>query len=158
MLVAPQQVDARSCIHRDTARLELHPQASARHRLRGPIEGIEAFGTCRPNTELRLPGWPILFSRCAYNQPVADLPDELVSLERAAVTAYEKVRTFRQEYGPPDTDGIWTEAQHAARQEAWDQWREAAGAVQAAITAHAEAAGENRPAIEMAVKKAARAA
>lgn len=38
----------------------------------------------------------------------------------------------------------------------WTAWREAAEQVQAAITHHAEAAGENRAAVEAAVKKAAR--
>ncbi|MEU4038448.1 hypothetical protein [Streptomyces collinus] len=38
----------------------------------------------------------------------------------------------------------------------WRRWREASAAAQAAITAHAEAAGANRYELEQAVKKAVR--
>ncbi|MFE4336085.1 hypothetical protein ACFRQM_44035 [Streptomyces sp. NPDC056831] len=64
--------------------------------------------------------------------------DELIQLQRAAVDAQKTAMSA----SPPE--GAWT------------AWRKAAERVQAAITEHAAATGENRVDVEMAVKKAVR--
>ncbi|MFE9906426.1 hypothetical protein [Streptomyces achromogenes] len=69
-----------------------------------------------------------------------DIPDDLIALERAAEEQRAKLAGL---------DGAEYEAQRRA-------WREAAGAVQAAITAHAKATGLDRYTVEMAVKRAVR--
>jgi hypothetical protein len=69
-----------------------------------------------------------------------DIPDDLITLERDAEDQRARLAGL---------SGQEWEAQRLA-------WREAAERVQAAITAHATAAGENRMAVEMAVKKAVR--
>ncbi|MFE7394250.1 hypothetical protein [Streptomyces sp. NPDC057582] len=63
-------------------------------------------------------------------------PEDLIELERAAVAEQQKAHAV------PYTE------------EAWAPWREAAERFQAAVTAHAEAAGISRYELEMAVKKA----
>ncbi|GAA2929998.1 hypothetical protein [Streptomyces enissocaesilis] len=65
-------------------------------------------------------------------------PDDLINLQRKAAAAYEDA--MRQPY----------------TRETWAPWLEAAEAVQAAVTAHAEATGQNRYEVEMAVKAAVR--
>ncbi|MCX4786446.1 hypothetical protein OG369_09710 [Streptomyces sp. NBC_01221] len=65
-----------------------------------------------------------------------DIPEDLIMLERSAVEEQRKA------LAEPYTE------------EAWAPWREAAAAFQAAVTAHAEAAGVSRFELEMAVKKA----
>ncbi|SFT31794.1 hypothetical protein [Streptomyces sp. ok210] len=65
-----------------------------------------------------------------------NIPEDLIGLERKAVEEQKKA------HGQPYTE------------ERWAPWREAAAAFQAALTAHAEATGENRYELEMAVKKA----
>ncbi|MEU0831317.1 hypothetical protein [Streptomyces sp. NPDC005969] len=65
-----------------------------------------------------------------------ELPDDLIELERKAVAEQQKAHA--EPYTP----------------EGWAAWREAAEAFQAAVTAHAEAAGVSRYELEMAVKKA----
>ncbi|MET8537318.1 hypothetical protein ABZV67_37405 [Streptomyces sp. NPDC005065] len=65
-----------------------------------------------------------------------DIPEELILLERSAVEEQRKA------LAEPYTG------------EAWAPWREAAAAFQAAVTAHAEAAGVSRYELEMAVKRA----
>nr|WTB35091.1 hypothetical protein OG781_41610 [Streptomyces sp. NBC_00830] len=65
-----------------------------------------------------------------------DIPEELILLERDAVAEQRKA------LAEPYTE------------EAWAPWREAAAAFQAAVTAHAEAAGVSRYELEMAVKQA----
>ncbi|MGW5461078.1 hypothetical protein [Streptomyces sp. NPDC003996] len=71
---------------------------------------------------------------------MADIPDELIKLERSAEEERAKLAGLvGDEY----------EVQ-------WRRWREAAEAAQAAVTAHAEASGDSRYDVEMAVKKAVR--
>ncbi|WP_331753781.1 hypothetical protein OG298_01585 [Streptomyces sp. NBC_01005] len=65
------------------------------------------------------------------------IPEDLIVLERSAVAEQEKARAE-----PYTAEG-------------WAAWREAAAKFQAAVTAHAEAAGVSRSELEMAVKKAA---
>lgn len=65
-----------------------------------------------------------------------DIPEDLIELERSAIEEQRKA------LAEPYTD------------EAWEPWREAAAAFQAAVTAHAEAAGVSRYELEMAVKQA----
>ncbi|MFI5635463.1 hypothetical protein ACIA8E_40230 [Streptomyces sp. NPDC051664] len=65
-----------------------------------------------------------------------DIPEDLIELERSAIEEQRKA------LAEPYTD------------EAWVPWREAAAAFQAAVTAHAEAAGVSRYELEMAVKQA----
>ncbi|MEV8032252.1 hypothetical protein [Streptomyces sp. NPDC086182] len=69
-----------------------------------------------------------------------DLPDDLINLERDAEDARARMAGLA---------GAERDAQRVA-------WREASAAVQAAITAHAKATGENRMTVEMAVKKVVR--
>jgi hypothetical protein len=72
-----------------------------------------------------------------YDPAVAiDIPEDLIVLERSAVEEQGKALAV------PYTD------------EAWEPWRDAAAAFQAAVTAHAEAAGVSRYELEMAVKRA----
>ncbi|MCW7941763.1 hypothetical protein AAW14_06650 [Streptomyces hygroscopicus] len=68
------------------------------------------------------------------------MPDDLITLERAA----EQARTALA-----GLDGAAYTAQ-------WERWRDAAGVFQAAVTAHAEATGQSRVEVEMAVKKTVR--
>lgn len=67
-----------------------------------------------------------------------ELPDDLIQLQRTAVAAQAEATSAG--YSP----------------EAWRPWLDAAQAVQAAVTAHAEATGASRYEVEMAVKKAGR--
>ncbi|MEU2487012.1 hypothetical protein ABZ593_20690 [Streptomyces sp. NPDC012617] len=67
-----------------------------------------------------------------------ELTDELIQLERAALDA-QAVAT-----SPSPPAGAWT------------AWREAAQAVQRAVTEHAAATEESRVDVEMALKKAVR--
>jgi predicted kinase len=69
-----------------------------------------------------------------------DIPDELITLERAAEQA-------RQALAGLDGD------EHDAQ---WQRWREAAERFQAAVTAHAMDSGESRYEVEQAVKRAVR--
>lgn len=69
-----------------------------------------------------------------------ELTDELIQLQRAANTARETA-----------TAGTYSA-------EAWRPWSDAVDVVQAAVTEHAKATGQNRYEVEMAVKKAAREA
>ncbi|MEV6833516.1 hypothetical protein AB0N17_03125 [Streptomyces sp. NPDC051133] len=71
---------------------------------------------------------------------MADIPDELIQLERSAEEARAKLAGLAgEEYD-----------------EQWRRWRAASTAAQAAISEHAEAAGCNRYELEQAVKKAVR--
>lgn len=67
-----------------------------------------------------------------------ELTDELIGLQRAASAAQAEA-----------TAGGYTPG-------AWAPWVDAAERVQAAVTAHAEATGQNRAQVEQAVKAAAR--
>lgn len=67
-----------------------------------------------------------------------ELTDELVALQRAALAAHAEA----------------TAGGYSA--EGWAPWMQAAERVQGAVTAHAEATGQNRYELEMAVKAAAR--
>lgn len=67
-----------------------------------------------------------------------ELSDDLIQLQRAAAVAYDEA--MREGYTATG----------------WDPWREASEAVQAAVTAHAEATGQNRYEVEMALKAKAR--
>jgi hypothetical protein len=67
-----------------------------------------------------------------------ELPSELLQLEQAALDAQAAATA------PSPPEG------------AWAAWREAAMAVQNAITAHAAATNTSRVDVEMAVKKAVR--
>lgn len=71
---------------------------------------------------------------------MADIPDELIELERSAEEERAKCA------GLTGTD----------YDEQRQRWRSAAEAVQAAITRHAEATGQNRYDLEQAVKQALR--
>ncbi|MGW5284489.1 hypothetical protein ACWERI_34415 [Streptomyces collinus] len=71
---------------------------------------------------------------------MAEVPDELIMLERSAEQERAKLAGL-------------TGAEYDAQRR---RWREASEAAQAAITAHAEAAGTNRYELEQAVKKAVR--
>ncbi|MGW5498241.1 hypothetical protein [Streptomyces olivaceoviridis] len=66
------------------------------------------------------------------------VPDELIKLERSAEEERAKLA------------GLIGDACDAQ----WRRWREASAKVQAALTAHAEAAKSNRYELEQAVKKA----
>ncbi|MEU8968123.1 hypothetical protein AB0D11_02410 [Streptomyces monashensis] len=70
----------------------------------------------------------------------ADIPDELVQLERSAEDERAKLA------------GLVGDEYDAQ----WRRWREAAMKAQAAVTAHAAAEGIARYEVEMAVKKAVR--
>lgn len=65
-------------------------------------------------------------------------PDELLALQRKALAAHAEATAAG--YSPG----------------AWAPWVDAAERMQAAVTAHAEATGENRAEVEQAVKAAAR--
>lgn len=64
-----------------------------------------------------------------------DIPEDLIELERKAVAEQQKA------HAEPYTE------------EGWAAWRRAAETFQAAVTAHAEAAGVSRYELEMAVKE-----
>lgn len=67
-----------------------------------------------------------------------ELTDELIQLQRAANAAREQA-----------TAGTYSAA-------AWRPWSEAVDVVQAAVTEHAKATGQNRYELEKAVKNAAK--
>lgn len=69
-----------------------------------------------------------------------ELSDDLIQLQHTAVAA--RAEATAGGYSP----------------QAWRPWLNAAEAVQQAVTAHAEATGQNRYEVEQAVKKAVRSA
>ncbi|WP_393075185.1 hypothetical protein [Streptomyces sp. LN704] len=69
-----------------------------------------------------------------------DIPDDLINLERVA----EQARARLDDLSGPE------------HEEQWRAWRHASEAVQAAITAHAEAVDANQYEVEQAVKTAVR--
>ncbi|WP_193433394.1 hypothetical protein [Streptomyces fodineus] len=71
---------------------------------------------------------------------MAEVPDELIKLERSAEEERAKLAGL-------------TGGEYDAQ---WRRWRKASEAVQAAITAHAEATEADRGEVEQAVKKALR--
>ncbi|MDT0467080.1 MULTISPECIES: hypothetical protein [Streptomyces] len=71
---------------------------------------------------------------------MAEVPDELIRLERSAEEERAKLAGLAgEEYDVQ-----------------WARWRETSEAAQAAVTAHAAESGENRYELEQAVKKAVR--
>lgn len=82
--------------------------------------------------------------------------DELVALQQAADDAHAQVLALSAEYGRPTRDGGWTPEQHADWQAAWLAWSDRAAIVQAAVTEHAAATGQDRGKLEQAVKSAVR--
>ncbi|GHE16035.1 hypothetical protein [Streptomyces alanosinicus] len=71
---------------------------------------------------------------------MAEVPDELIPLERSAEEERAKLA------------GLVGEAYNVQ----WTRWLKASEAAQAAVTAHAEASGENRYELEQAVKREVR--
>lgn len=86
---------------------------------------------------------------------VAHTLDDLVTMQRAADQAHAAVLALRDQYGRPSAVE-WTDEQTLTYEQAWRDWREQAGLVQAAVTKHAEAEGKTRFEVEAAVRGAAR--
>ncbi|MCD7440250.1 hypothetical protein K4B79_18725 [Streptomyces lincolnensis] len=82
--------------------------------------------------------------------------EELVEKQRTADQAHAQVLALRDEYGRPAQEGGWSEDQTAAYNKAWEDWRDAAVAIQAAVTDHAEAESRARNEVEADVKRHAR--
>jgi uncharacterized protein YukE len=76
-------------------------------------------------------------------------------MQQTADQAHAAVEALLGEYGPP-TRQPWTDEQTATYDEAWKAWRDAATAVQVAVTEHAAAEGRPRNEVEADVKKSAR--
>ncbi|MFZ3473073.1 hypothetical protein ACODT3_10935 [Streptomyces sp. 4.24] len=85
-----------------------------------------------------------------------ELNDDLVPLQQAADDAHAEVKRLQEEYGRPTQEGGWTDEQHAAWNAAMEVWRDRGAEVQAAVTEHAKATGQDRMKVEAAVKKAVR--
>jgi hypothetical protein len=68
------------------------------------------------------------------------------------------VTTLRDAYGRPSQGGGWTDEQTATYDKAWEGWRDAAQAVQMAVSEHAKAEGAVRFDVESKVKAAVRPA
>ncbi|MFF5019468.1 hypothetical protein [Streptomyces sp. NPDC001165] len=81
--------------------------------------------------------------------------DELVEMQKAADEAHGQVLDLRDTYGRP-TATPWSPRQTEAYETAWQGWRNLAGGVQAAITAHAEEEDKPRFDVEAAVRTKAR--
>ncbi|MFI9339991.1 hypothetical protein ACIG0D_01745 [Streptomyces sp. NPDC052773] len=81
--------------------------------------------------------------------------DDLVNMQRTADEQHARVRQLQDEYGAP-AQQEWTAEQTQAWNDAWTSWRDAADAVQAAVTEHAQEQGAARHQVEADVKKAAR--
>ncbi|MET9757620.1 hypothetical protein ABZ016_00960 [Streptomyces sp. NPDC006372] len=79
---------------------------------------------------------------------------ELVEKQRAADTAYARVRRLEDAYGPP-TQTKWSGQQTTTWETAWRAWRDLARDVQAAVTAYAKQEGTSRQEIEARVREAA---
>ncbi|MEU9415133.1 hypothetical protein [Streptomyces sp. NPDC048272] len=84
-----------------------------------------------------------------------ELNDDLLALQQASDDAHAQVLALSDEYGP-SSGGDWTPEQHQAWHSAWLEWLERAGTVQAAVTEHAQATGQDRGDLEQALKKAVR--
>lgn len=93
---------------------------------------------------------------CLNSLHVAHTFEELVNMQRTADQAHAQVEQLRDEYGPPTTDGGWTEQQTDAYDTSWRAWRNAAETVQAAVTEYASEQGTARNEAEADVKTAAR--
>ncbi|WP_346283447.1 hypothetical protein [Streptomyces sp. T21Q-yed] len=78
-----------------------------------------------------------------------------MELQRAADEAHGRVLELRDTYGQP-TATPWTVEQTGNYETAWQHWRDLAGKVQAAVTAHAKENDEPRFGIEAAVRTKAR--
>jgi hypothetical protein len=86
---------------------------------------------------------------------VAHTFEELVQMQRTADDAHAKVQQLQDEYGRP-TEIEWTDEQITTWHTAWQAWRDAAAAVQDAVTEHAKEQGTARTAVKADVKKAVR--
>ncbi|MFJ2515589.1 hypothetical protein ACIPEL_36230 [Streptomyces griseoviridis] len=82
--------------------------------------------------------------------------DELVTLQRAADDGRSEVLRLQDSYGRPSRGEGWSEEQTVTYEAAWRAWREAAIAVQAAVTEHAREGAALRDGVEAEVKLAAR--
>jgi len=71
---------------------------------------------------------------------VADIPDELIELERAAEEERAKLAGLDEE----------------EREAQWKRWREATDKFEAAVTKHAEETGQSRDDVRKAARKAVR--
>jgi hypothetical protein len=86
---------------------------------------------------------------------VAHTFDELVEIQKTADEAYSRVLELRDTHGRP-TATLWSPQQTEAYETAWQRWRELAGDVQAAVTAHAAQEDKPRFDVEAAVRTKAR--
>ncbi|MGX4695442.1 hypothetical protein [Streptomyces sp. JNUCC 63] len=77
--------------------------------------------------------------------------DELVEMQKTTDEAHSRVLELRDTYGRP-TVTTWSPQQTEAYQTAWQNWRDLAGDIQAAITAHAAQEGKPRFDVEAAVR------
>jgi hypothetical protein len=75
---------------------------------------------------------------------VAHTFEELVTMQRAADQAHATVQALRDRTDP------------AAYDKAWEEWRDLAQDVRAAVTEHAKEHGSMRAGVELDVKKAVR--
>ncbi|MFE9454900.1 hypothetical protein [Streptomyces sp. NPDC006739] len=78
--------------------------------------------------------------------------DELVEMQKTADEAHGRVMDLRDTYGRP-TATPWSPQQTEA---AWQNWRDLAGEVQEAVTAHATEEGTPRYDVEAVVRTKAR--
>ncbi|MDT0387845.1 hypothetical protein [Streptomyces dubilierae] len=79
----------------------------------------------------------------------------LVTMQRTADEAHARVRQLQDDYGRP-SEVEWTDEQMLTWHTAWKAWRDAADAVQQAVTEHAKEQGTGRHQIEVDVKAKAR--
>ncbi|MFG2986445.1 WXG100 family type VII secretion target [Streptomyces sp. NPDC048258] len=84
---------------------------------------------------------------------LSDDLDELIGLQEAADEAHAEVKRLQEELG--DAPQKWTDEQHVAWRDAWEDWREAGEQLDLALTDHAETIGLDRGDLETAVQKAA---
>ncbi|MGW7425868.1 hypothetical protein ACWGJB_38555 [Streptomyces sp. NPDC054813] len=81
--------------------------------------------------------------------------DDLVEMQRAADEAHGRVRELKDTYGRP-TAHPWSPEETETYETAWQHWRNLAGDVQAAVTAHAGQEDKPRFDVEAAVRTKAR--
>ncbi|MFK0256524.1 hypothetical protein [Streptomyces sp. NPDC090445] len=78
--------------------------------------------------------------------------DELIELQEAADDAHAVVKRLQEELGGVQK---WTDEQHVAWRDAWEDWRAVWEPLDDALTHHAEALGLDRDELEAAVRQAA---